>query len=396
MLDNITFDNISTEDITKICNLRKEGARHVAYFGTVGYKYGPITHSPQAYPQSEVFDQIFNVLNEHDPTFTRDNFTCMVNVYDDGAAHINQHSDNEWSLVQDSNIYTISIGASRTIKYVNTIGPLDIRTCELMNGSVTSMSAKSQAHWTHGIDPQPDVTRHLTNAPAPARPKPNPVRKPAAHPAEEILKPPCAPPGQCSKDSKRLLFLTDSILNGFQPHMFKELTDHTCIKKTNYDLVNIVNFQDEFKYSDIVLISGGVNDLARNGHSAESLADFVLSRLEQFSKKFPDTKFVINSIILTKLKHINEHILRFNRYMRNFCLRHENIIFFDSHDFMVNNRHKVDGLVYDKHDRSGIHITYLARRHIGLALVQYIKRTCTSIHARYCASPVQRRSWSVR
>ena len=66
--------------------------------------------------------------------------------------------------------------------------------------------------------------------------------------------------------------------------MFRELTGYTCIKKTNYELVNFVNFKDAFRYSDIVVLSVGVNDLARNGHSAESLADIDFSRLEQCAK----------------------------------------------------------------------------------------------------------------
>lgn len=404
--ENISFDELNVNEVAESCTFKKEGARKVAYFGAVEYKYGKISHPPQPYPETEFFDNIFNKLSTIDSNFTRQNFSCMINKYDNGDAAINQHSDNEWIIKPDSTIYTISLGATRTIKFINVKGPLDIRRHPLIHGSVFGMQASSQAQWTHGLDPEPGISearisltfRYMSETPPPARQKAPPVRRPTAHPAEEVLKPFCAPPGQCDRESKRVLFLTDSILNGFQPHMFRELTGHVCIKKTNYDLVNFINFKDEFQYSDIVVLSGGVNDIARNGHSAESLADLVFARLDQCLRDYPSTKFVVNSMILTKLNHINEHILRFNKYLKNFCLHNDNLIFFNSHAFMEDNNHKVEGQIYDPLDRNGIHVTYQVRRLIGLQLVRYMKQNCTNLHVRYDSTPMQmgRRSWPVR
>ena len=398
------FANISVNDVISVLQLHNEGARQVAYFGSQAYSYGKISHPPKEYPDANFFTEIFEKISNVDPTFTRENFSCMVNYYPTGDSFINQHSDNEWAIDINSNIYTISLGSPRTVKYINQKGPLDIRLVTLLGGSVSCMSARSQLEWTHGIESDPSVTeprvsltfRHKSSVQPPARKRAPPVRGPTAHPAEKVLKPSCAPPGHCSSDHSRILFLTDSILSGCQPQMFKDLSGYTTIKKTNYDMCNFINYKDEFLYTDIVVISGGINDLARNGHSAESLADVVLPRLEKCSKDFPNTKFVINSVIMTNQRHINEHGVRFNGYLSNFCTHFSNMIFFDSHKFMLDHHHKLAGNIYNQLDANGIHITPQACRMIGEQLVWFIKRTCISYLTRYSCAPVGRRSWPVR
>ena len=402
-IDNISFNNIKVEDIVNSLQLRKEGARQVEYFGRYAYTYGKISHPPKSYPDTAFFNQIFENIKTIDPLFSKENFSCMINYYENGRSFIKQHADNEWSIDPNSNIYTVSLGSPRTIKYINIKGPLDIRTHKLEHGSLNIMSAKSQNEWTHGIEAENDIIeprvsltfRHNTDSPPPVKTRAPPVRKPTTSSAEQVLKPPCAPPGVCDKDSKRLLFLTDSILNGYQPHMFKDLVGHTCIKKTNFDLVNFYNFKDEFKYSDIVVLSGGINDLARNGHSAESLADIFFDRLDKCSRDYPNTKFVVNSIIMTKQRHLNIDSDRFNSYVRNFCENYENILFFDSDSFMLDHHHKLDNQIYDDRDVNGIHVTVRTCRLIGGQLVRFIKKTCTFSHSRYSCSPFARNFRSV-
>jgi len=207
-------------------------------------------------------------------------------------------------------------------------------------------------------------------------------------------KPNCPPPGVCGRDSRRVLFLTDSILNKFQPHMFRSLAGHTCIKKTNYDLTNFHNYRDEFAYTDVVILSGGINDITRNGHSAESLADIFFARLEECAKMFPDTKFIVNSMIWTKLRYFNDHIDRFNKYLSDFCRKLSNVVFFDSHNFVLENMRRIDGSFYDPADMNGIHVTYRAWRLIGDELVRFVRHTCVGPGTSHISRGA--RTWSNR
>ena len=386
---DISFESLTLDEVTKAMPFERIGAREVAYFGSRDYSYGQIKHAAQDYPDTPFFGQIFDTIQSRVPNFTRNNYTCLVTLYEGGQSYINQHADNELSIVPESDIYTISLGSSRTIKFVNTSGRLDIRHHKLEHGSLYSMPAKSQSCWTHGIEPEPSVSgarvsltfRMLSDTPPPPRVRAPPVRKPGRnHPAEEVLKPHCPPPGVCGRDSKRVLFLTDSILNRFQPHMFRNLTGYTCIKKTNYDLVNFYNYQKEFGYSDVVILSGGINDIARNGHSAESLADIFFARLEECARMYPDTMFVVNSMIWTKQKYFNNHIDRFNGYLAEFCINSNlsNVLCFDSHNFIRENRHKITGSFYDVEDVNGIHVAHQAWRLIGNELVRFVKHSCAS------------------
>ena len=161
--------------------------------------------------------------------------------------------------------------------------------------------------------------------------------------------------------------------------MFRDLTGHTCVKKTNYDLVNFYNYRDEFRYTDIVILSGGINDISRNGHSAESLADIFFGRLAECARLYPDTRFIVNTMLWTEHQYFNDHIDRFNRYLFEFCNSGDfnNVFYFNSHNYLSDNLGKISGSVYDRSDVNGIHIVFQATRLVGDGLVRFVKQNCT-------------------
>ena len=99
---------------------RLPGNRLCKYFSELGYSYGLIYHQPAPYPDNQLLDNIFATISTHDPSFTKKNFSCLVTYYQDSNATIYMHSDEESSMVPESNIYTVSFGEKRTLRLHNT------------------------------------------------------------------------------------------------------------------------------------------------------------------------------------------------------------------------------------------------------------------------------------
>ncbi len=217
----------SVEECVKGIQFRKIGEREVEYFGKVAYPYGNTEHVPKVYPDTPIFKKISSAITQHDPNFSLDKYTCLVTRYQNGEAFIPAHSDDEHCIVPDSNIYTVSIGAQRTLVCHKTMGPLSEREYELTDGSVHVMSAASQLCWQHGIPPRKSCndarvsfTFRLLDGNAKPPPKKHipPIRENA----------PLDQPGR----KKKVLFLSDSVNRGLNTHLFRG-TGLVCIKRPN-------------------------------------------------------------------------------------------------------------------------------------------------------------------
>ena len=233
-----------------------------------------------------------------DTEFTRQNYTCLVNYYPDGASYISPHHDDESMIAKDSNIYTVSVGAARILNFVNTSGPIQEQNIELKHGSVYSMSRESQLYWLHSIKRDPAIQEARVSFTFKWLINSEPAPKPSLPPISP-LHPPTLPP-TIGGTHDRILLLTDSIIANTPTFIFDTVDNHKCIKKINYELVNIFKFEQEFKYSDIVIISGGVNDLSRNHKTAYSLADIACNRLRGCCTQNKGTSFIFNSLLLTE------------------------------------------------------------------------------------------------
>ena len=125
-------------------------------------------------------------------------------------------------------------------------------------------------------------------------------------------------------------------------------------------------FECEFSYSDVVVFSCGVNDLSRYSHTATSLADTVYNKLLTCSRKYPRTKFVINSVLHTKFGWLNREIAQFNDIMYDFCQSVPNFIYFDSHGILCCSS---IARIWEPAG-NGLHITLNAKRTVTRELVK--------------------------
>ena len=178
------FTTVTVEDLEQELNFdtNHPGGRRTMQFGPVPYKYGRFEHIPQDYPTSPTIETVFQGLQSVDPDITRDNYSCLATLYEDGSTGIPMHQDDELSIVHDSFIYTVSFGAERKLRISNTIGPQVEYEIPLPHGSVYTMTCASQDTWCHGIYRDPSVDklqisltfRKLTTPVPPNQPEPVP------------------------------------------------------------------------------------------------------------------------------------------------------------------------------------------------------------------------------
>ncbi len=234
------------------------------------------------------------------------------------------------------------------------------------------MTQSSQSVWKHGIIPDSNVTssrisltfRHMLVTP-PATPT---QKRTVPH----IQQPVAARP-------TRILLLTDSIHAGTPEHLFSAIPDHVCIKKTEFQLINIDSYRHEFAYTDIVILSMGVNDLSRYNHTAKTLSRTISPLLEKYRREFPHCKFVLNSVLLTRdHKWLNTEIEQFNNTMFDVSRKLSNVSFLDSDRFARKVCKETPGIdPYSQGARggqseNGIHISLHMRRVISSELVRSV------------------------
>ena len=398
--DPVRFSEISFADIT-MDTVRESfdftqslpGNRSSQYFGDIGYSYGPIKHEAAPYPESHpILDRIFSEISATDSSFTRENFSCLVQRYENGSSSINMHSDDERVIAPNSNIYTVSFGATRTARFYNVVGALQDRFFELNHGSVNIMTHSSQAIWKHVVIPAPDVTndrisltfRHMIHH-----------DQSSASPPSQNQLPPIAQPIRPT----RVLFLTDSIHASTPTHLFDDIPNTVCIKKKEYQLANIDLYHREFAYTDIVLISMGVNDLSRYGHSARTLLNTVSPLIQRYCRLYPQCKFVFNSVLLTRdYRWLNSEIEILNQAFFDMSMHYQNLSFLDT-DRLASLICKRDasiipyaqgprGGLTDRSMRSeqsnnGIHLSFRLRRLLSAELVKSVGCLSGTVGSRF-------------
>ena len=152
-LPNQPFSNFDIEQLDKdIVYDQKFSTRSTCYFGEYPYSYGNVKHEACPIPQSgnyliSILEHVHSIL----PNFEFN--SVLVTKYNNGSDFLKFHSDNESEIVPDSNILTISLGATRVCKFRKL--PLSIPNPEhslfVRHGDAVIMSRKSQDLFQHSI-----------------------------------------------------------------------------------------------------------------------------------------------------------------------------------------------------------------------------------------------------
>ena len=150
--DNYISDDTSKQILEYLDNVvfHKEGQRQTKTYGKK-YKYlGSKNIDPEPLP--EILKPILDRLNDDikGQVYKYKLNQCLINKYPSGSSTLPQHSDDEASIDPNSSIFTISVGAERSIVFVKK-SDKSKSTHIAKNGSLYEMTQNSQNHFTHGI-----------------------------------------------------------------------------------------------------------------------------------------------------------------------------------------------------------------------------------------------------
>ncbi|MEB3317615.1 MAG: alpha-ketoglutarate-dependent dioxygenase AlkB [Cyanobacteriota bacterium] len=136
------------------------GRRHpvprlTCWLGDAGcaYRYSGLVECP--HPWTEPLSQVRDRLEAHLGV----GFNCLLlNRYRDGRDRMGWHADDEPELVADHPIASLSLGASRTLRFRPRPGgapaegdPPEPLSVELADGDLLLMAAPTQRYWQHGL-----------------------------------------------------------------------------------------------------------------------------------------------------------------------------------------------------------------------------------------------------
>ena len=138
------LDLLSKEEFTP------EGGHSVVTYGEQ-YKYGGHKIEPKLIPSciQNIMDTVNDAIKKEGGDYKLN--SCLANKFDGPESSLSEHSDDEYSINPESDIYTVSLGVPRTVVFKDTFSGLETDFVAQPN-SVYIMSRNSQSVYRHRID----------------------------------------------------------------------------------------------------------------------------------------------------------------------------------------------------------------------------------------------------
>ena len=134
------------------------GNRKVMYFGEFSYRYSSVEHKEA--PMPDVVQGVIDRIHEKFPNSARIN-SCLVTKYASGLSSCPAHGDNEPFITPNSDIFTLSIGSERTMKFenCNDLAHNVNESIKLKDNELLVFSRVSQDFYHHSIIPEESTTQ---------------------------------------------------------------------------------------------------------------------------------------------------------------------------------------------------------------------------------------------
>ena len=273
-------------------------SRDVMYFGEYGYWYTGGRHEAARTPKilEELFDSVRN--QKSDPSSWTN--SCLVTRYSTGKNTIPFHRDDELFLDPESEIVTVSLGAKRTIKFIDNT-TTRVKELEVGDCSVYTMSRYSQDYWKHGIEEEDTIleTRYSFT-----------FRHVAPHFANSTV---------LIGDSN-----TKYAKFGYEKGQFGRWLPGKRIESNKVE--EIPKPQDIGPYRNYV-IHTGVNNIRFNDNrkSNKALVNELQQKCLDILEVYPRSKIYISLLLPTKVRSLNKVISDINNRILDMTYKHRKI-----------------------------------------------------------------------
>ena len=267
----------------------KVGNREVLYYGDFGYKYGNMEHQPS--PTPEVIQKIIDQFHNQFPLSSKVN-SCLLTNYPDGSSICPAHGDDEPFIGPSSDIFTLLVGADRSMKFVNSINnaanALD-ENVSLKNHDLLVFSRASRDFYHRSIEADDSITqprysltfRHLT---------PYNLNYTVIIGDSNTQNLVCgANKGKLGMWIPGCRLMASKISNIPDPHYIGPCRN--------------------------ILINVGINDVqGENPKSVKHLASLLDSKVQAYLAVYPKTKIYISLLLPTKNTSLNYHVIVLKSY----------------------------------------------------------------------------------
>jgi hypothetical protein len=277
--------------------------RAVAAFGQV-YTYtgsGPPKSTPIPEPIKKLIERIETDYPDHGIN------SCVVNRYSGSESFLVEHQDNEKDIRAGSNIFSVSLGSTTTLKFRDWLGESE-KTLSIEGDSLYVMSQPSQYYWKHRIDNSEHDTESLRYS----------ITLRSVHKSNKnstiIL----------GDSNTRFLLPTDSAIFGKDMTGHRELTFH--IREINPELcAGYQNIVVHTGINDINEYSKGREETDPPPDDVDSHFALLVNKLNEIQRLCPYARLIVSPILPTKLPYLNARAMKFNNLLFDYADYHQNI-----------------------------------------------------------------------
>ena len=341
------IEKLSVE--TKKLVFKQEGGRLVYYAGEFNHTYSNLLHEARPIPDflQAVIDKLPVPEGHQRPN------SAICNRYPDGNSTMGAHPDKESDLCPWGNIYGLSGGETRTLKFTKKDVP--DQSFKLVSGSLNIMSRSLQNLYKHEIVQETGLVgerinwtfRHINPA---------------------------------FMESSTLL-LADSQCHGVKFGSERQTLGSHCpghrvnTYKVEHLLLEDTAFIASFKN---VVIALGINNLRSHRskiNKPQEISDLIQRKCEEILKLNPSCRIGISTVLPTKNHELNVKVSEFNRLLAIVILKlsgMSNSVSLIDLSFMSSHK---DGCLKDAFCKSGddIHVNEIGTKVIGCRLKRFIR-----------------------
>ena len=286
-------------------NFTEMKGRAVAAFGDV-YTYTGSGHQKST-PIPEPIKKLVGRIEKDYPDHGIN--SCFVNRYSGPESFLVEHQDNEKNIRAGSDIFSVSLGSTSTLRFRNCIDDSE-NTLSVEGDSLYVMSQPSQYFWKHRID--------ATTAPD-----------------TEFIRFSITLRSVHKANRNSTIILGDSNTRFLEPCDHKVFgTDMPGRRELTYHIRDIkpelcVGYQN-------IIVHVGINDLNEYSQGrmttdpspddVESHFSLLADKLNEIQQLCPHARLIVSPVLPTKLGHINERAIKFNKMLFDYSDYHANSI----------------------------------------------------------------------